>query len=321
MTTQTTPNLKTKISQIYLKPLPDLLFEAQTVHRQYHDPNEVQFCTLSNIKSGACPEDCGYCSQSARHSTEAEVYGLLDIKTILAEANTAKENGSTRFCMGAAWRQAPNNEQFEQVLELVREVKALNMEPCVTLGMLSGDQAARLKEAGLHSYNHNLDTSPEYYPKIITTRTFQDRLDTISQVQEAGIHVCTGGIMGMGETREDRISFLESIAQLNPAPSSVPINMLVAVPGTPVYEDALDNPIDGIEFVRTIATARILVPEAQVRLSAGRLEMTDEMQALCFMAGANSIFTGDKLLTTGNPGDLADRKLVIDKLGMHVRQA
>lgn len=315
---KTVTDLRLKIRETYLQALPDLIFQAQKTHREFHNPNEVQFCTLSNIKSGACPEDCSYCSQSARYDTESEVYPLMDIEKVLAEAKEAKANGATRFCMGAAWRSAPDNYQFENVLEMVRAVKEMEMEPCVTLGMLKGDQAQRLKEAGLHSYNHNIDTSREHYANVITTRTFDDRLDTIKLVQDAGINVCCGGILGLGETREDRFSFIETLAELDPQPASVPINLLAAIPGTPMHESMKDNPIDKFELIRTIATTRIMIPKAQVRLSAGRLEMSEELQAMCFLAGANSIFTGDKLLTTDNPRAAADHDL-INKLGMSVR--
>jgi biotin synthase len=312
-------NLKQEIRTNYLLPLPELIFKAQSIHREFHNPNEVQFCTLSNIKSGACPEDCSYCSQSARYDTESEVYSLMNVEKVLAEAKEAKANGATRFCMGAAWRSAPDNYQFENVLEMVRAVKEMNMEPCVTLGMLKDDQAQRLKEAGLHSYNHNIDTSREHYANVITTRTFDDRLNTIKLVQEAGINVCCGGILGLGETREDRFSFIETLAELNPQPASVPINLLAPIEGTPMYETMKDNPIDKFELIRTIATTRIMIPKAQVRLSAGRLNMSEELQAMCFIAGANSIFSGDKLLTTDNPSTGKDFQLM-DKLGMQVRQ-
>jgi biotin synthase len=312
-------NLKQEIRTNYLLPLPELIFKAQSIHREFHNPNEVQFCTLSNIKSGACPEDCSYCSQSARYDTESEVYSLMNVEKVLAEAKEAKANGATRFCMGAAWRSAPDNYQFENVLEMVKAIKEMNMEPCVTLGMLKDDQAKRLKEAGLHSYNHNIDTSREHYANVITTRTFDDRLNTIKLVQEAGINVCCGGILGLGETREDRFSFIETLAELNPQPASVPINLLAPIEGTPMYETMKDNPIDKFELIRTIATTRIMIPKAQVRLSAGRLDMSEELQAMCFIAGANSIFSGDKLLTTDNPSTGKDFQLM-DKLGMQVRQ-
>lgn len=314
---------KEEIAKIYSQPLPDLIFQAQQVHRKHHNPNEVQFCTLSSIKTGGCKEDCSYCPQSSLYNTDVEVHPLLDQEEILGQAKAAKENGSTRFCMGASWRDAPNNKQFDQILDIVSTVKDMGMEPCVTLGMLHGDQAQRLKEAGLHSYNHNLDTSPEYYPEIISTRTYQERLDTISLVQDAEINVCSGGIVGLGETVEDRHSFLEQLANLDPQPKSVPVNVLVPVKGTPQYtrlelEGRLEDPIDKFDLVRTIATARIIMPESTVRLSAGRLAMTDELQAMCFIAGASSIFTGEKLLTTDNPGENQDKQL-LNELGMHVK--
>lgn len=313
-----------EIAKIYTQPLPDLLFEAQKIHRENHDQNQVQFCTLSSIKTGACPEDCSYCPQSARYQTGVDVHALLDEEEIISQAKASKANGSTRFCMGASWRDAPNNEQFDQILRIVSTVKDMELEPCVTLGMLHGDQAKRLKEAGLHSYNHNLDTSPEYYPQIISTRTYQERLDTIELVQNADINVCCGGIIGLGESQEDRHSFLEQLANLDPQPMSVPINVLVPVKGTPQYtrlelEDRLDEPIEKFELVRTIATARVIMPQSTIRLSAGRLSMTDELQALCFYAGASSIFTGEKLLTTDNPGENQDKRL-LDELGMYVKE-
>lgn len=315
---------KEEIAKIYNLPIPELIFKAQEIHRQHHNANEMQLCTLSNIKTGACPEDCNYCSQSAHHNTELEVEPLMDENSILTEAVAAKENGSTRFCMGAAWRSAPNNEQFDQVLRIVSKVKGMGMEPCVTLGMLKGDQAQKLKEAGLHSYNHNLDTSEEYYGEIITTRTYQDRLDTIALVQDAGLSVCCGGILGMGEEKEDRIGLLWQIANLDPQPKSVPINMLMPVKGTPLYdklekEGKLDEPIEKFDLVRAIATARILVPKASIRLAAGRLDMTEELQAMCFIAGANSIFSGEKLLTEPNPGPSQDDHLM-KKLGMNIKK-
>jgi biotin synthase len=293
--------------------LPDLIFQAQTIHRANNDPNEVQFCTLSSIKTGACPEDCGYCSQSARYNTGLEYEPLQDKSKILDEARSAKEKGSTRFCMGAAWREVPQGKQFDQVVEMVSEVKAMGLEPCVTLGMLSLDQAKRLKDAGLHSYNHNLDTSPEHYSKVITTRTYADRLNTIANVQSAGIDVCCGGILGMGESQADRIALIAQLASMDPQPRSVPINVLVPIAGTPL-ESA--EPLDKIELVRTVATTRIMLPKTRVRLSAGRYTMTDELQALCFIAGANSIHTGDKLLTTPLAGQSKDHDLM-NRLGMH----
>ncbi len=301
------------VREIYELPLPELIFQAMTVHRQHNDPLAVQHCTLSNIKSGGCPEDCKYCPQSARYNTGVPAERLIDLEEVTAEAEAARAAGSTRFCMGAAWRSPRDGEEFERVLEMVRRVNRLGMESCVTLGMLSAGQAERLKEAGLKAYNHNLDTSPEYYKEIITTRTYEDRLRTIQNVRDAGIEVCCGGILGMGETREDRIGLLCELANLNPHPESVPINALVPVEGTPLGDR---EPVDGIEMVRCIATARILMPLSRVRLSAGRMEMSDETQALCFLAGANSIFAGEKLLTTPNPGKDHDAGLM-DTLGMH----
>jgi len=311
---KTNETLLNQIAKTYQLALPDLIFKAQVIHREHHNPNEVQFCTLSSIKTGACPEDCSYCSQSARYDTGLKYEPLLNKEEIMSQAKEAQDHGSTRFCMGAAWREIKDGDDFNLVLDLVKEVKEMGMEPCVTLGMLNKDQALKLKEAGLHSYNHNIDTSKEHYSKIISTRTFEDRLETISNVQEAGINVCSGGILGLGETREDRWSFLESLAALDPQPSSVPINVLVPIAGTPLEET---EPVDKFELVRTVATARIFMPKARVRLSAGRLTMSDELQALCFIAGANSIHTGEKLLTTALAGENKDREL-IEKLGMEV---
>lgn len=288
------------VRNVYTLPFPELLFRAATAHREHHDPLKVQFCQLENIKSGKCQEDCKYCPQSAHYDTNIEEYGLESVVQVREAAERAREGGATRFCMGAAWRAPKNEREFERVLEMVEAIRDLGMEACVTLGLLNEDQAQRLAEAGLTAYNHNLDTSPEFYDKIITTRTFEDRLNTISNVRKAGITVCSGGIVGMGEAREDRIGLIHSLATLDPPPESVPINMLVRVKGTPL-EDA--EPLDPIELVRCIATARILMPRSRVRLSAGRQEMTRELQALCFFAGANSIFTGDRLLTTPNPGE------------------
>ncbi|VAW63858.1 Biotin synthase [hydrothermal vent metagenome] len=285
-----------EIESILQSPFNDLLFDAQTLHRQHHRANEVQISSLLSIKTGACAEDCGYCSQSAKHNTNIERERLLPLSEVLEKAQIAKNNGSSRFCMGAAWRN-PTDKNLEKVIEMVGAVKGLGMETCVTLGMLSQPQSQRLKEAGLDYYNHNLDTSPEFYGQVITTRTFQDRLDTLHHVRESGINVCSGGILGMGEKSTDRASMLQQLANMPQHPQSVPINMLVQIEGTPLFGA---EGIDSIEFVRSIATARILMPHAQVRLSAGRHEMSDEMQALCFLAGANSIFYGDKLLTTDN---------------------
>lgn len=305
-------SVKDHIAQVYHQPLPDLLFAAQTTHRQHHDPHAVQLCTLCSIKTGACPEDCGYCSQSVHNQTDLQPEPLMDVAAVMSEAAIAKANGSTRFCMGAAWREVKDGAQFERVLEMVRQVAALDLEVCCTLGMLKPHQARQLKAAGLTAYNHNLDTSPDYYPQIITTRTYRDRLDTIRAVSEAGISVCCGGIVGMGESVRDRLDLLESLVNLSPAPESIPINCLVPVPGTPLQDV---SPIDAIDLVRMIATTRILFPTAMVRLSAGRLTMSDELQALCFLAGANSIFTGPKLLTTPNPAGSQDEAL-LQRLGM-----
>ncbi|MBK6742356.1 MAG: biotin synthase BioB [Hydrogenophilales bacterium] len=293
-------------------PFNDLLFRAQSVHRQHFDPNAVQLSTLLSVKTGGCSEDCGYCSQSARYETEVERERLMDIADVVVAARAAKESGATRFCMGAAWR-GPKDKDLDGVAEMVREVKALGLETCVTLGMLKEGQAVKLKDAGLDYYNHNLDTASEFYGQVITTHTYQDRLDTLGQVRDAGIHVCCGGIVGMGESRQVRARLIAELACLDPQPESVPINMLVKVPGTPMAIDADD--LDPLEFVRTIAVARILIPRSHVRLSAGRRELGEAVQALCFLAGANSIFYGDKLLTTGNPDVEADQ-LLFAKLGL-----
>jgi biotin synthase len=300
------------ILTLYATPLPNLIFEAQQVHRQFHDPTTVQFCTLANIKSGNCPEDCSYCPQSARYNTGIETWQLPSVDEIRAQAHAAKATGSTRLCMGAAWREVRDGKDFDHVLDLVRLVRDEGMEACVTLGMLSPEQALRLKDAGLTAYNHNIDTSPEYYSSIITTRCFEDRLRTIENVRQAGVQVCSGGIIGLGETVEDRAKFIAVLAGMDPHPESVPINALVPVEGTPLAEQPIVDPID---LVRTIAVARITMPQATVRLSAGRTQLSDEAQALCFMAGANSIFTGETLLTTPNPGMDADHALMA-KLGM-----
>jgi len=309
-------SLRERIDRTYHQPLPDLLFEAQRVHREYHNPNAVQLCTLCNIKTGLCPEDCGYCSQSVHNKTELEPQPLADVETVIAEAKAAKAHGSTRFCMGAAWREVKDGAQFDRVLEMVRQVAALEMEVCCTLGMLKPHQAQRLKEAGLTAYNHNLDTSPDYYGKVITTRTYQDRLETIQAVSAAGISVCCGGILGMGESVDDRLSLLAALAALDPVPESIPINCLVPVAGTPLQDVA---PVDAIELVRMVATTRVLFPRAIVRLSAGRLQMSDELQTLCLLAGANSIFTGPVLLTTPNPDSTQDARL-LERLGMVPRE-
>lgn len=300
------------VRAIYELPLPELVWRAMETHRKHHNPTQVQHCTLANIKSGGCPEDCAYCPQSAHYKTGVENYRLTPVEEVLEQARAAKAAGSTRFCMGAAWRGPRDGQDFENVLEMVRGVRALGMEACVTLGLLSEEQAQRLAEAGLTAYNHNLDTSREYYPEIISTRTFDDRLETIRHVRKTGVQVCSGGILGMGETREDRIGLLAELANLDPYPESVPVNALVPVEGTPMG----DLPaLDPIEMVRAIATARILMPRAKVRLSAGRTEMSNEAQALCFLAGANSIFAGERLLTTPNPGTDHDAAL-LGALGM-----
>jgi biotin synthase len=294
-----------EIARLFALPFADLIFRAQTVHRQNFSANEVQISTLLSIKTGGCPEDCGYCSQSASHETGLKASKLMEIETVLADARAAKAAGATRFCMGAAWR-SPKDKDLEAVCVMVEGVKALGMETCVTLGMLTPPQASRLKQAGLDYYNHNIDTSPEYYSQIITTRIFQDRLDTLAHVREAGINVCCGGIVGMGEAEDDRAGMLLALATLPEHPQSVPINGLVKIKGTRLGDSA---PLDAIDFVRTIAVARIVMPKSMVRLSAGRGEMSDETQALCFLAGANSIFYGDKLLTTPNPEESHDHKL------------
>lgn len=292
-------------------PFNDLLFRAQTVHRQYHDANGVQLSTLISVKTGGCPEDCGYCPQAARYHTGVENQDMLSLDEVVTAASAAKAKGASRFCMGAAWR-GPKQRDIEKMTEMVRAVKSLGMETCATLGLLKPGQAQQLGEAGLDYYNHNLDTAPEYYEEIITTRQYQDRLDTLQEVRDAGINVCCGGIVGMGETRRARAGLIAQLANLNPYPESVPINHLVQVKGTPLYGT---EELDPLEFVRTIAAARITMPKAMVRLSAGRQEMSDAVQALCFLAGANSIFYGDKLLTTSNPETDRDRML-LDKLGL-----
>src|SRR5882672_1743564 len=294
-----------EVAAVYGQPFMDLVHTAQSVHRRYFVPSEVQVSTLLSIKTGGCPEDCAYCPQSARYTTGVEREELLSVEEVVARARAARGAGATRFCMGAAYR-SPKDKQLETIVDMVREVRALGLETCATLGMLSAPQARALKAAGLDYYNHNLDTSEAFYGDIITTRTYQDRLDTLDAVRDAGMHVCCGGIVGMGETRQDRVEFLQRLATLAEHPESVPINELVRVEGTPL---AGTEKLDPLEFVRTIATARILMPKAHVRLSAGRTEMSDELQALCFLAGANSIFYGEKLLTTGNPDVAHDRGL------------
>jgi biotin synthase len=299
------------IAHLFALPFNDLVWRAQNVHRAHFDANAVQISTLLSIKTGGCPEDCAYCPQSAAYETGVKAGKLMDVSAVLADATAAREAGATRFCMGAAWRQ-PKDRDLDAVCEMVEGVKALGMETCVTLGMLTGPQAERLKGAGLDYYNHNLDTSPEYYGEIITTRTYQERLDTLEHVRSAGINVCCGGIVGMGEGRTDRVGMIHALATLPQHPESVPINALVQVEGTPV---SIGQEVDGIEFVRTIAVARLTMPKSMVRLSAGRETMNEELQALCFLAGANSIFYGPKLLTTANPAQERDRAL-FDRLGL-----
>jgi len=299
------------VAALLALPFPELLYRAQTVHRENFDPTRVQISTLLSIKTGGCPEDCGYCPQAASYETGTKASKLMEIEKVLAEARTAKEKGAQRFCMGAAWR-SPKDRDLDTVCDMIAGVKSLGMETCVTLGMLTGPQTARLKAAGLDYYNHNLDTSPEYYGKVITTRVYQDRLDTLSHVRDAGINVCCGGIVGMGEDEGDRAGLIASLASLPKPPESVPINALVAVEGTPLATSA---PIDAIDFVRVVAAARIAMPKSYVRLSAGREAMSDEAQALCFLAGANSIFHGEKLLTTKNATVPHDEALFA-KLGM-----
>jgi biotin synthase len=300
-----------EISPLFALPFPELLFRAQSVHRAHFDPTQVQISQLLSIKTGGCPEDCGYCSQSAQFETGVKASKLMAVEAVLADARAAKATGVSRFCMGAAWRN-PKDKDLDTVCAMVEGVKALGMETCVTLGMLTGDQALRLKQSGLDYYNHNLDTSPEYYRHIITTRTYQDRLDTLEHVRDAGINVCCGGIVGMGESAEDRVGLIHALATLPVHPESVPINALVGIEGTP---QAKARPLDAIDFVRTIAVARITMPRSMVRLSAGREEMSEETQALCFLAGANSIFYGPRLLTTPNPVADSDRALFA-KLGL-----
>ena len=312
-----TPITRPAIAALFKRPLLDLLGEAQAIHRWHHDANAIQLSTLLSIKTGGCAEDCGYCSQSAHHKTGLKAGKLVDDDNVVTAAAVAKAAGSSRFCMGAAWR-SPKARDMPALLDMIARVKALGLETCMTLGMLEDDQAERLAGAGLDYYNHNIDTSPEHYGAIVSTRRFEDRLDTLSRVRAAGMAVCCGGILGMGESREDRVSFLHALANLPEPPESVPLNALVPVPGTPLGDMLRDVPsarIDDIEFVRTVAVARILMPRSVVRLSAGRESMSETMQALCFMAGANSIFTGDRLLTAGNAGANSDAALFA-KLGL-----
>ncbi len=295
-----------EIAGIYNLPVFDLMYKAATVHREFHDPQEVQVCTLLSVKTGGCPEDCSYCPQAARYHTNVKVHKLLEVDEVITKALEAKEAGSTRFCMGAAWREVRDNRDFDKVIEMVKGVNTMGMEVCCTLGMLTEEQAQKLKDAGLYAYNHNLDTSEEFYDDIITTRAYSDRLETLSHVRNAKISVCSGGIIGMGELETDRIGMLHTLSTLPEHPESVPVNALVPVEGTPLE----DQPKVSVwEMIRMIATARIIMPKAMVRLSAGRVRMTLEEQALCFLAGANSIFAGDKLLTTPNPGVVEDQQM------------
>ena len=306
---------RSEVEDLLALPLPDLLYRAATAHRLHFDPCEVQVSTLLSVKTGGCPEDCSYCPQAARYHTGVEASKLMEVEDVVAKARQAKAAGASRFCMGAAWR-SPKDRDIPKVAAMIREVKALGLETCATMGMLSGGQAVALKEAGLDYYNHNLDTDPEFYGDIIHTREVQDRLDTLTQVRDAGLKTCCGGIVGMGESRRQRAGLLMTLANLPAHPDSVPINRLVQVEGTPLHGTV---ELDPFEFVRTIAAARIMMPRSMVRLSAGRAEMSDELQALCFSAGANSIFYGDKLLTTSNPETHTDR-LLFDKLGIHALQ-
>ncbi len=306
---------RAEVRALFALPFSELVFEAARIHRLYFDPAEVQISTLLSIKTGGCPEDCAYCPQSAKFDTDVKAGKLMDVAAVLGEARAAKAAGASRFCMGAAWR-SPKDRDVENVCAMIEGVRALGLETCATLGMLTPDQAQRLKRSGLDYYNHNLDTSPEFYGEIITTRTFQDRLDTLDHVRSAGINVCCGGIVGMGEGAEDRAGMIVALATLPVHPESVPINMLVQVEGTPLATgEGKAKPLDPLEFVRTIAVARITMPKSMVRLSAGREDMSEETQALCFLAGANSIFYGPKLLTTANPGRDRDMRL-LDKLGL-----
>nr|WP_207787712.1 biotin synthase BioB [Candidatus Thiosymbion oneisti] len=300
-----------EIAALFDQPFNDLLFRAQSVHRAHFEPNRIQVSTLLSIKTGACPEDCGYCSQSAQHATSLEQERLLPMEEVLAAAQAAKDKGATRFCMGAAWRN-PTDKNLDRVTAMVEGVSDLGLETCVTLGMLTDRQARRLADAGLDYYNHNLDTSPEFYGQVITTRTYQDRLETLAHVRQAGIRLCSGGILGLGESRRDRASMLQQLANLPTHPESVPINLLVRIEGTPLFGT---DDLDPFEFVRTIAVARILMPRSYVRLSAGRSDMSDELQALCFLAGANSMFYGERLLTAPNAASASDERL-FERLGL-----
>lgn len=302
-----------EIREIYELPLTTLIFRAQQAHHRYQDPAGVQLCQLQSIKTGACSEDCKYCPQSSKYDTFVEAEKLMETEYVLGMAKQAKAAGASRFCMGASWRDVPTNRQFDSVLKTVGAVHDLGMEVCCTLGMMTREQAIQLKDAGCKVYNHNLDTSPEYYKQIITTRTYEERLETLRAVRDAGLEICSGGIVGMGETIDDRLGLLQQLANLEPQPDSVPINALIAVKGTPMEDLEF---VDSIEFVRMTATARIIMPRAMVRLSAGRTKMSEEMQALCFLAGANSIFLGDKLLTTPNPEQSKDFQM-LEKFGLH----
>lgn len=301
----------TQITEIYTQPFNNLLYEAHRLHREHHEENRLQLAKLLSIKTGACPEDCGYCSQSGHYKTHAEKEKLMDVEQVLAKAMEAKLNGAKRFCMGAAWR-CPPAKVMPELKSMIQGVKAMGLETCMTLGMLDSSQASELKEAGLDYYNHNIDTSPSYYEKVVTTRKFSDRLETLDNVRQAGIAVCCGGILGLGESRDDRIEFLHTLANMEQPPESVPINRLIPVEGTPL---AKAKQVEGIELVRTIATARIIMPDSAIRLTAGRTAMSDELQALCYFAGANSVFIGTKLLTEDNPEEDEDKAL-FDKLGL-----
>jgi biotin synthase len=297
---------RAEITEVYNSPILDLIYRAATIHRQFNDASEVQVCTLLSVKTGGCSEDCGYCPQAARYHTDVKVHKLMEVEAVLEKAREAKDAGSTRFCMGAAWREVRDNRDFDKVIEMVKGVNNLDLEVCCTLGMLTPEQAQKLKDAGLYAYNHNLDTSEEFYGDVITTRTYKDRLDTLENVRKAKISVCSGGIIGLGEKEEDRIGMLHTLATLPEHPESVPVNALVPVEGTPMENQ---EKVSVWEMVRMIATARIIMPKAMVRLSAGRVRMNLEEQALCFMAGANSIFAGDKLLTTPNPAFIQDQEM------------
>jgi len=321
MTNIRTDWTRDEIAALFDLPFTELLFQAATVHREFHPPEQVQLCTLLSIKTGGCPEDCGYCSQSVKADSGVEATKLMEVQSVLQRAAQAKDQGSQRFCMGAAWRN-PKDRDMPAIVEIVKGVRAMGLETCMTLGMLTPKQADMLKEAGLDYYNHNVDTGPEYYERVISTRNYQDRLDTLQNVRDAGINVCSGGIVGMGETRDDRVGFVHTLATLERHPESVPVNALVPVKGTVLGDMLADTPlakIDDIEFVRTVAVARICMPMSMVRLSAGRESMSEAAQALCFIAGANSIFTGDKLLTAPNAGDDTDAALFA-KLGLTALQ-